>query len=328
MSDVLSHEDRRLQTEIDELRAKFADTQELYREVCTLLFFRHGITPTANKLYQLVRKGSMSAPADALSRFWETLREKSRVRIEHPDLPAELGDAAGEVIGALWQRAQALARDSVAAQSSEAQAAVVSARAEVDAAVASAEAATKTLAQTQEEWVACQASLQERSQALAREQGIRTTIERQLAEAAEQRRELQRAVEEARHGFEKQLEEQRLAAQTAAERHQTDLKRVRLEVDRERTTVGRQQKDLEQARRALTEQGDRHRADVARLQQGFEAQSGPFRQKLGDLESALAEARGARDALRQQLDKALLAKPPTRTAAKKPRKAANQAKVA
>ncbi|MBC7957355.1 MAG: DNA-binding protein [Cytophagales bacterium] len=95
MSDVLSHEDRRLQTEIDELRSKFTDTQELYREVCTLLFFRHGITPTANKLYQLVRKGSMSAPADALSRFWETLREKSRVRIEHPDLPAELRDAAG-----------------------------------------------------------------------------------------------------------------------------------------------------------------------------------------------------------------------------------------
>ena len=34
--------------------------------------------------------------------IWETLREKSRVRIEHPDLPVELREAAGEVIGALW----------------------------------------------------------------------------------------------------------------------------------------------------------------------------------------------------------------------------------
>lgn len=50
----------------------------------------------------------MSAPGEALSNFWSTLREKSRVRIEHPDLPEELRDAAGEVIGALWQSAQAL----------------------------------------------------------------------------------------------------------------------------------------------------------------------------------------------------------------------------
>ncbi|GAB3552032.1 hypothetical protein GCM10027343_37040 [Noviherbaspirillum agri] len=52
-----------------------------------LLFFRYGITPTTNKLYQLVRKGSMSAPAEALNKFWEDLRDKSRVRIEHRDLP-------------------------------------------------------------------------------------------------------------------------------------------------------------------------------------------------------------------------------------------------
>jgi len=44
---------------VAELRERFPRTQDLYREVCVLLFFRHGITPTANKLYQLVRKGSM-----------------------------------------------------------------------------------------------------------------------------------------------------------------------------------------------------------------------------------------------------------------------------
>ena len=49
MSDASATEDRRLQAEIDELRSRFSDTQELYREVCTLLFFRRGIAPTANK---------------------------------------------------------------------------------------------------------------------------------------------------------------------------------------------------------------------------------------------------------------------------------------
>ena len=88
-------DETRLQADIEALRPRFPDTQDLYREVCAILFFRYGITPTANKLYQLVRKGSMSAPAEALSKFWENLREKSRVRIEHPDVPEALRDIAG-----------------------------------------------------------------------------------------------------------------------------------------------------------------------------------------------------------------------------------------
>jgi hypothetical protein len=59
-----------IHADIDALRLRVVDTQDLYREVCTILFFRYGITPTANKLYQYVRKGSMSAPAEALAKFW------------------------------------------------------------------------------------------------------------------------------------------------------------------------------------------------------------------------------------------------------------------
>ena len=86
--------DHQLAVEIERLRVDFTDTQDLYREVCVLLFFRYGVTPTANKLYQLVHKGSMSAPAEALRTFWEDLRKKSRVRIEHPDLPEALKTTA------------------------------------------------------------------------------------------------------------------------------------------------------------------------------------------------------------------------------------------
>lgn len=42
--------DQQIEKEINRLREQFIDTQDLYREVCVLLFFRHGITPTANKL--------------------------------------------------------------------------------------------------------------------------------------------------------------------------------------------------------------------------------------------------------------------------------------
>lgn len=96
-----------IQADIDNLRDRFQDTPALYRETCALLFFRYGITPTANKLYQYVRKGSMSAPAEALSKFWDELREKSRIRVERADLPEEVKAAAGELVAKLWGEAQA-----------------------------------------------------------------------------------------------------------------------------------------------------------------------------------------------------------------------------
>jgi chromosome segregation ATPase len=306
-------EDRRLQAEIDALRGTCRDTQELYFEVCVLLFFRHGITPTANKLYQLVRKGSMSAPAEALSRFWATLRDKSRVRIEHPDLPEELRDAAGEAISALWQRAQALAGDSLAALRGEAKATVATARAEVEATLARAQSADESLERVRQELGTSHAARQQLEQDLAREQGLRSALERQLGDAALQRQELQRALDELRQSFERQMGEQRAATGNADERHQADLRRVLLDLDRERSAATKSQKDVDQARRLAAEQADQHRAQVGQLQQEL----GQLRQKVSAAEAALAEARGAGDALRAQLEKRLDVKPARKAVARK-----------
>ncbi|MFN3809028.1 MAG: DNA-binding protein [Roseateles asaccharophilus] len=104
------------------LKARFSDTKALYREVCALMFFRYGITPTASKLYQHVRKGSMSAPADALTKFWDELRSKARVQIDHPDLPEALKLATADAVQTLWSQATELARTELAALRVEAQA--------------------------------------------------------------------------------------------------------------------------------------------------------------------------------------------------------------
>lgn len=109
MNTVIINE-QQLQTEVDSLKTQFSDTKDIYREVCVLLFFRYGITPTANKLYQYVRRGSMSAPADALNKFWLELREKSRVRIERPDIPDNIATVAGDLIANLWNEAQKAAQ--------------------------------------------------------------------------------------------------------------------------------------------------------------------------------------------------------------------------
>ena len=102
-------------TEVEALKARFSDTKALYREVCALLFFRFGITPTTNKLYQYVRKGTMSTPAEALAKFWEDLRSKARIEVDHPDLPTEIKAVAAEAIAAIWRQASEAARGELAA---------------------------------------------------------------------------------------------------------------------------------------------------------------------------------------------------------------------
>lgn len=42
--------------DVEELRKRFPNTRDLYREAAILLFFRHGQTPPTNRHYQLVRK--------------------------------------------------------------------------------------------------------------------------------------------------------------------------------------------------------------------------------------------------------------------------------
>src|ERR1700676_2393571 len=114
MSDVVSavvSQEAALAAEIERLKAAHPKTRELYRAVCALLFFRCGITPTANRLYQLVRRGSMGTPTAVLAEFWTTLREKSRVRLERPDLPPDLQAGAGDLVAALWDKATGAAHD-------------------------------------------------------------------------------------------------------------------------------------------------------------------------------------------------------------------------
>ena len=108
--------DQQLQKDVDALRAQFTNTAELYRETCALMFFRYGQTPTANRLYQLVRKGSMSAPAAALSAFWNTLRAQSRVQLDHADLPEPLKTSAADLTMALWREARQHAEQAFDAQ--------------------------------------------------------------------------------------------------------------------------------------------------------------------------------------------------------------------
>lgn len=286
-----------LQAEIDALRPAYPDTQDLYREVCVVLFFRHGITPTANKLYQLVRKGSMSAPAEALSRFWETMREKSRIRIEHPDVPDALREVAGELVGALWQRAQAAAQDALAQLRTEAQVQVQTAESAAQAATQRAQeseqaqhTAQKKLHLLQQQWTDSQTDL-------GRAQGMVSALQRQVDAGVTQRRELQEGFSAAQQRFTHDLAQQRVAASAGEARHASDLKRLLLDVDRERVNASKLQKELEQTRRTLVEQTELQHQQLIDKQQAYDA----LGQRCGGLEGSVAELREQRDQLNQSL---------------------------
>ncbi|MFM0632312.1 DNA-binding protein [Paraburkholderia xenovorans] len=270
--------------DIERLKAEFPKTRELYREVCALLFFRHGITPTANRLYQLVKRGSMGTPTTVLGEFRTELREKSRVRIAHPDLPADLGAAAGELVATLWTRATASAdtaldalRDEVEAQRAEAQQLVIAARDELGRVETALEQRTAPLP-------AAQVEVRELDRAQAQGHAQRQALEAELARISAALAARDRELHEVREGFSRDLAKQREAAERAEDRLRASEKRALLEIDRERNTATKLQKELDDA----TRRADRKEADHGRALETMQTQLGDARHQAGVLQGRLA----------------------------------------
>lgn len=276
-----------IHADIEALRSRVSETPDLYREVCTILFFRYGITPTANKLYQYVRKGSMSAPAEALAKFWEDLREKSRVRIEHPDLPDTLKSAAGELVAALWTQAQSAAQEGLETFRSEAQVTVLEAQTAQALAENERAAALLERDQAQKATKASMERLLQLERDLAAERASKAALATQLETAGRQQAALEGALAESRHDFAAELEKHRQALGRSEERYEASEKRALLEIDRERTAAAKLQKDLAQSRQHRQNAEERHHTEVAQLQ----ADLGDAHQKSGVAEGMLHELR-------------------------------------
>jgi hypothetical protein len=300
MSDDLStlpSDDARLAAEIDRLKAAFPKTRELYREVCALLFFRFGQTPTANRLYQLVKRGSMGTPAAVLGEFWAELREKSRVRIEHPDLPADLGAAAGELVATLWTRATASAqaeldglRAEVEDHRAEADRRVAAARDELGRTEAALESRTAAL-------LAAQVEVRELEKTQAEGQAARQALDAEISRLKTEAAARDREIEKVREGFSRDLDKLRETAERADERLRATEKRALLEIDRERGAVAKLQKEIDEA----TKRADRRDAEHQRAVDALQAQLGDARHQAGVLQGRLDAVQAANQTLQQQL---------------------------
>ncbi|WP_338761924.1 DNA-binding protein [Massilia sp. METH4] len=273
-----------LLNDVEALRARHPNTQELYREVCAVMFFRYGLTPTANRLYQLVRKGSMSAPAEALAKFWSQLRERSRVTIEGPDLPESLRTGAGELLSALWKQAQDAAAASLAVLREEAEARVAAAaRAEEEAAARAA-----ALAAELEAGRAALAAARDEVTALRHQLGASEALNTRLRERADEAR--------------KELNEQHAWFKTVERDHAAALDKLRTQLQSERDAaearqrqamqdIERLQRALDAGREAAEAATERHRAE---LRESL-SQAAALHQRIGALEGSAAAAAAARD---------------------------------
>lgn len=289
-----------IQADIDNLRDRFSDTPDLYRETCAILFFRYGITPTANKLYQYVRKGSMSAPAEALARFWDELRDKSRVRIERADLPEEVKSAAGELVAKLWQEAQSASELGFSAARQEIEAAAQQANELAMAAKQDLEHLQADFVRVQDQVSELETLRQNLQHELSADKARIEGLNKQLDAAEKKIQQTEAALVDARRDFGQELEKTRLALLKSEERCEANEKRALLEIDRERTSGLRLQRELKASQELLQGIHEKHAREIAQLQ----TELGDAKLKLGSSEGILQEMRARNLRLEEQLQAA------------------------
>ena len=293
-----------LNAEVEALKERFSNTQELYREVCALLFFRYGTAPTANKLYQLVRKGSMSAPSQALVTFWEELREKSRTRIEHPDLPETLTSAAGELIATLWRHAQEAAQESLRSLEADVQAIATKARSDAATFELERDRALQREQSTQQALAVAEQEIISYREMLAATNEAKNALNRSLSLAQDEVLSLQQQLHDSRKEFSVELEKLHQSVQLAESRSRDMEKRLMVDLDRERLAVAKALKETDTLRTAAQHEVQQQQLATQQLQQQLQEaihENSKLEGALSTLNLSLERSDGELRSLYQQL---------------------------
>ncbi|KWF01917.1 DNA-binding protein [Burkholderia ubonensis] len=102
-----------IREELESLRAAGARRQELSLHACKRLFFDLGIRPSAANVRDLTQTGSASDIPKDIDHFWERIRSASKVRLEGAAIPKAVEEKAGALLGALYEEALKVARNSL-----------------------------------------------------------------------------------------------------------------------------------------------------------------------------------------------------------------------
>ena len=308
-----AHTTTAVQADIDALRERFPRTIDLYREACGVMFFRYGLTPTTNALYQLVRKGSMSVPTEALRQFWSGLRERARVDLQHADLPDQVKQSAGQLVGQILTLARKAADESIAALQQSAAAEREAALAEKAALEKQAADLLSQLEDTRARIASAEATVAQQRQELSVREAIDGETQSRLTESRAEIERLQGVIGSMSAAHTTEIDKITGRVLQAEQRY-TDLeKRTLVDLDRERTTTTRLQKQLDAERRASASrleelQGQVQAAQFQLARQGQELGSYMAKAELLADERDRAARQAAENALQSaELDSQLAA---------------------
>lgn len=239
-----------LQADIDALRERFPRTADLYREACGVMFFRYGITPTTNALYQLVRKGSMSVPTEALRRFWSDLRERARVDLQHADLPEQVRQSAGQLVGEIWSLARQAADESIAALRQNAEAERAAALTEKAFLEKQAAELLQQLEDARTRIASAEATVAQQQEKISAGAAIEQETLKRLAESRAEIERLQGQIDSMSAAHATKIDKITGRVLQAEQRYSDLEKRTLVDLDRERTAASKLQKQLDAERKA------------------------------------------------------------------------------
>lgn len=285
--------ENQIQEEVDRLRTQFSQTRDLYREVCALLFFRYGITPTTNKLYQFVRKGSMSVPTEVLNDFWKELREKGKVQISQPDLPEDLCDMAGKVMSTIWEKAQLSAQESLNNWRHEIDEKALKLQEECNAFEKSRDNFALKLLISEEKALSQSRKINELKQNLAGSCNENDIFRQQLKQKETALDDLRQAMEDCQISFKVETERLQTVVNDTQERGRNEISQALMELDSSKARANRLEIELTTAQSA--NQNLQTQSDL------LKSQIGDLREKVGDLNGRLEITQATNEDLNKQI---------------------------
>ncbi|NML63475.1 hypothetical protein HHL21_20770 [Massilia sp. RP-1-19] len=234
--------------------------------------------------------------AEALNRFWENLREKSRVTINHPDLPDALKVATGELVATLWQTAQEAAHEGLASFQSEAQARISLAEDAVSRSTSNLNAARADLVALEDELRHAHDQIELLRHESTSLNSTNAALEGQLKSARADLEGSLARLDASRHDFAVELDKVRLSVKQNEARLSATEARALVEIDRERMAARQARKALEAALSEKKAAVDRYREETMSLQKQLATfshqngmQAGELRAMTANLEKSQAE---------------------------------------
>ena len=102
MSDAHFSMEAEIAAEVTKMKAAFTPRALMVQRVAEIMFDAWGEKPSANKVYEHIRQGSISDINNDLKQFWDGLRRQKAGGREVEGIPSNLSAESGELIKSMW----------------------------------------------------------------------------------------------------------------------------------------------------------------------------------------------------------------------------------